>query len=273
MRLSSGLWITATFSKYTYILQKSHHLLLTNFQAIHNLDYMSTLRVAHPLHIELIVSYYSRQFNSNEQTPISIQYIINQFSQTIFGSYLLTMKEELDLLQLLTCSIAPIESANVLYRASEHNFDASKFHALCDGKAPTICIVQSCLGSVFGGFTSIKWSKTFQHHQDSKAFIFLIRCLNELQCPVIYKCINDKHAVYHNPYHGPSFGQYGFDIGLKHQGDRNKKNTSFSSNTFEYPKNIIIQPLCGGFKPINQWDTFTLFTAIEYEVIKLNCLQ
>ena len=41
----------------------------------------------------------------------------------------------------------------LLYRGSKHGWEASKFHELCDEKGPTITVMRSKAGRVFGGFT------------------------------------------------------------------------------------------------------------------------
>jgi hypothetical protein len=46
----------------------------------------------------------------------------------------------------------------LLYKASKDGFEASKFHSHCDFKGPTISIIKSDTGNVFGGYTTIPWS-------------------------------------------------------------------------------------------------------------------
>ena len=45
----------------------------------------------------------------------------------------------------------------LLYRSSRHGWKASKFHELCDEKGPTITVMRSYAGRVFGGFTMQNW--------------------------------------------------------------------------------------------------------------------
>ena len=47
--------------------------------------------------------------------------------------------------------------AEILYRGSEDGFSAKIFHNKCDGKGPTLTIVQSTKRNIFGGFCSILW--------------------------------------------------------------------------------------------------------------------
>ena len=44
------------------------------------------------------------------------------------------------------------------YRASEHNYSAKSFHECCDDKGPTLIIIKSSGGWIFGGYTTQSWS-------------------------------------------------------------------------------------------------------------------
>ena len=45
----------------------------------------------------------------------------------------------------------------LLYRASEHGYTAKSFHECCDDKGPTLVIIKSSNGCVFGGYTTQSW--------------------------------------------------------------------------------------------------------------------
>ncbi len=58
-------------------------------------------------------------------------------------------------------------------RGSIHGFSAQVFHELCDAKGPTISIVESDSGKIFGGFTTVAWmSYDCRYFSDAPAFIF-----------------------------------------------------------------------------------------------------
>ncbi len=44
-------------------------------------------------------------------------------------------------------------------RGTLHGFTADKFHELCDKKGPTLSVIKSKAGNVFGGYTSLNWNK------------------------------------------------------------------------------------------------------------------
>ena len=46
----------------------------------------------------------------------------------------------------------------LLYRASEHEYTPESFHEYCDGKSPTLIIIKSTDGWIFGGYTTQSWN-------------------------------------------------------------------------------------------------------------------
>ena len=46
----------------------------------------------------------------------------------------------------------------LLYRASEHDYTGESFHEYCDDKGPTLVIIKSSDGWIFGGYTTKSWS-------------------------------------------------------------------------------------------------------------------
>ena len=45
----------------------------------------------------------------------------------------------------------------LIYRASEHEYSARSFHECCDNKGPTLIVIKSSEGWLFGGYTSQIW--------------------------------------------------------------------------------------------------------------------
>ncbi len=46
----------------------------------------------------------------------------------------------------------------LLYRSSEHEYTAKSFHDYCDNKGPTLIVIKSSGGWIFGGYTTQSWS-------------------------------------------------------------------------------------------------------------------
>ena len=97
--------------------------------------------------------------------------------------------------------------SKLLYRGSRDGFDAAKFHQLCDNKVPTITLIKSVKGLIFGGYSSIDWASNVNNYKSAPgSFLF---SLNKKTKHEIYQ--NQHHAIYlHNDY-GPRIGG-GHDI-------------------------------------------------------------
>ena len=69
-----------------------------------------------------------------------------------------------------------IKEMKLLYRESEHNFEAKAFHDLCDEKAHTILLVKTNFDKIIGGYTSIEWQsgKKFAKQSSNSSFLFSI---------------------------------------------------------------------------------------------------
>ena len=64
----------------------------------------------------------------------------------------------------------------LLYRASEHGYTSESFHECCDNKGPTLVIIKSSEGWIFGGYTTRSWevSHSGEESQCILMFFFII---------------------------------------------------------------------------------------------------
>jgi hypothetical protein len=110
--------------------------------------------------------------------------------------------------------------SELIFRGSEHGFKAEKFHQFCDGKFPTLVLIKSNFGKIFGGYTKCKWnSNDCWVADDSRtSFIFSINntSRHNIKLP--------KYAIYCGKAHGPIFGK-GYDIYISN--NCNVNNNSF----------------------------------------------
>jgi len=96
---------------------------------------------------------------------------------------------------------------DVLYIASRDG-DSPNFHDACDGKGPTIVIVQTTTGNIFGGYAGTDWTGN-SWISSSTAFLFSVRPTLE-KYPIIDGKLNS--AMYSGSgYQSPVFGE-GHDI-------------------------------------------------------------
>lgn len=98
---------------------------------------------------------------------------------------------------------------------------AEDFHKKCDKKGPTITLIKSERGRLFGGFTMVSWSSMNEdkmgktqnpNKHDREAFLFSID--NDLQ----FKVNDPSKAVNHCESLGPSFGDDELSILSEYQG-------------------------------------------------------
>ncbi len=92
-----------------------------------------------------------------------------------------------------------------IYRATKDGGIGYNFHKHCDNQGPTLTLIESTKGHIFGGYITISWesptSSTYKGNDD-KAFIFSVN--NKLKYP-----IQDKSKVIYNRQdYGPVFGNY-----------------------------------------------------------------
>jgi len=156
----------------------------------------------------------------------------------------------------------PDQQWELIYKASRDGFSLDVFHKKCDGKGPTMTIIQSAQKFLFGGYTSIPWSTNVGPKKDTQAFLFTLT--NPHQIPPTKYPINPAkagNAVYHFHAHGPSFGD---------NADIQVVNNSNATNTF--PRSFTKFPISYTDTTGKGDKTFTGerdFTTSDIEVFKL----
>jgi len=114
-----------------------------------------------------------------------------------------------------------------LFIASMDGDDASKFHSLCDDQGPTLVVVETRSGLIFGGYADVSWSSDEAQPQitSSTAFLFQIR-----PAMLSFGVNNQNEAFYHRSEYGPTFG-VGWDL---HISSGAMNNTESQSNKYSY---------------------------------------
>ena len=225
--------------------------------------------------IQLIVWYYIRteyedQFDKVNM-PMPLKYLITNFSKKVIQSKILTMNEDNKFIKALSTKLPNIDKNKfkLLFRGSQHGFLSSKFHELCDNHGPTLVIIQSNYGHVFGGYTSKKWSSISQYVKDVDAFLFVLRSSNPSQeTPELFESEQPEYAMNKYSYYSRSFGD-GANIFIDDKCD--KSDTNYSYNFFcVFINKLTGNTLCGGnnkfiiTKPVSYH-----FKVIEYEVFEM----
>ncbi|CAF3237045.1 unnamed protein product [Rotaria sp. Silwood2] len=127
----------------------------------------------------------------------------------------------------------PDQQWELIYKASRDGYEAKHFHAKCNGKGPTMTILQSTDKFLFGGYTTVPWSSVGSVKRDPQAFLFTLTNPHDIS-PTKYPIHPDRanDAMYHFESAGPCFGKYGAscDVSVSNF----PKDTSYQ-NTISFP--------------------------------------
>jgi hypothetical protein len=138
-----------------------------------------------------------------------------------------------DLLKL--CEFKEKQEMSLLYRGSLHGFGSADFHAKCDNKERTLTVIKALeSGYIFGGYTDVKWDKTYSYKMDKRAFLFSL--VNKAGKPVKVPIVlgNERNAIYCTPKAGPCFGE-GIDICIFDNARNTSENYSSFGNSYALP--------------------------------------
>ncbi len=156
--------------------------------------------------------------------------MLKSILKTIDSNHKKHFKYLANLLGLISYTKIP-SKLTLLYRGSEHNFDLSKFHQLCDGKGPTLVIVRSTQKKLFGGYSKISWHSNGAYSPAPDNFIF---SLDHQSMFFVYR--NEQNALYGNSSYGPTFGG-GHDFYLSANCNNNTSSYSNLGYTYSLPPN------------------------------------
>lgn len=177
--------------------------------------------------------------------------------QSFIGGTLLTQEDQYQLNKFYEKS--DTQKWYLTYKATRDGFTIDDFHRCCDGKGPTITIIQSLDNYLFGGYTSVNWN----FHQGAKAgFIdrsaFLFTLSNPHGLPPTKYPIKStgESAIVPNAM-GPTFGQYDVCV---------YPNSNLNSQSFiKFPTNYM--DLTG--KGYLTFTGSTNFTTTDIEIYRL----
>eukprot|EP01084_Bolivina_argentea_P103956 186189_1 len=78
----------------------------------------------------------------------------NYLHQSTFDTTFLTPNQATMLHQIFSNKLLTTNiEYDLLFRASEHKYSASKFHEFCDGKSSLVTIIKNEFGHIFGGYS------------------------------------------------------------------------------------------------------------------------
>ena len=146
------------------------------------------------------------------------------------------------------------KKTNLLFRGTRDGFDASIFHQKCDSKGPTLTIVRSACGFLFGGFAAPKaWSSSGGYSYAPGSWLF------SLTHPTVQgshklASTNSSNHLYFKTNYGPTFGD-GHDLYISNNSSNGNGSYSCLGNEYStLPRGI------------SNFTSSEKFTVADYEV-------
>lgn len=148
---------------------------------------------------------------------------------------------------------------DLIYQATRDGFESTTFHRLCDYQGPTMVVIRSTEGYLFGGYASKSWSPTAGYIDAPNSFLFLLTNANGNQ-PTKFVCKKNSNALHGGIQYGPVFGN-GNDLYINDKSNTNTSSVCRISDTSSYENTLQLGN-----------NTFTgggNFQTSEIEVFKL----
>jgi hypothetical protein len=124
----------------------------------------------------------------------------------------------------------------IIYRASKDGFGAATFHSKCDNQGPTVTIIQSEAGNVFGGYNPTHWSQSGSYSFDQNSFIFVLQ--SKKGKPSKFDNFGtDRNSTYNCAGYGPTWGG-GHDLYVCDNSNTNTSSYCNSSYSFKIPGEV-----------------------------------
>ena len=154
-------------------------------------------------------------FNSDYVDPFVLTVCVSFYGAVNFNSRILPSLRNSDkhhFFQLVRDRIKGQFQTELLYRNSRDGSSTDAFHEHCDWQGPTITIIQSTYGHIFGAYTALDLESSGGWKDDEAAFLFLLESNfvdgdgQEVKPRIIDLKQNGKYAVCHNALvYGPMF--------------------------------------------------------------------
>ncbi|MBI5609615.1 MAG: TLD domain-containing protein, partial [Deltaproteobacteria bacterium] len=123
------------------------------------------------------------------------------------GSTLMSSANQANL-QLMEGSVVKWK---LCYKGSVDGFSSQVFHSKCDGLKPTLSVMHSTAGALFGGYASVAWSTNGAYQSNPGGWLF--RLDQPQKFPITTQPSCAVHGTYSNVNYGPTFGS-GHDLYL-----------------------------------------------------------
>jgi len=98
----------------------------------------------------------------------------------------------------------------LLFASAWDGYTAKEFHTRCDGMGPTLTLIETSTGLIFGGFTSVSWTSKDTYVNTDDVWLFTQDGKGSFRRINIYPA-SVGNALYCHEKYGPTFGA-GHDI-------------------------------------------------------------
>jgi len=146
------------------------------------------------------------------------------------------------------------------YSGLKNGFISTAFHKAADNKGPSLVIIQSSNGNIFGGYNPQPWSSSAGYNNDNTSFLFTL-VNKEGMPPTKFSKLSGKNGCYSNSGNGPVFGE-GYDLFIS--SNSNKNTNSYTNLGLSYSTTIQDKTLKQKLLPGSYY-----FTVKEIEVFIL----
>ena len=121
---------------------------------------------------------------------INNYYSQNKNSKNFIDSVIIKNEEQLKFLKQYIEKGKSNITMELLYRATKDGGSASIFHQKCDDISPTLTVIKTNTGKIFGGYTTQSWNGNGDYKKDSEAFCY------DLCKAKIYRIKEGCNAIY-----------------------------------------------------------------------------
>jgi len=146
------------------------------------------------------------------------------------GSSILNVLQSIQLNEWI--GLSKTQEWKAIYIATRDGFSGNIFHQKCDNITPTITIIKTPNGNIFGGYTPCNWIvSTNGYLYDQNSFLFSL--INTLGKPLkIVHSGSNLNSIYSIANYGPTFGS-GHDIYCCN--NSNTTSGSYSNLGYSFP--------------------------------------
>jgi hypothetical protein len=157
------------------------------------------------------------QMKNNQDTMLLDRIVSNLFKghkefvlgeMSTFESDIIQSKKEGDQIVAWLKEANRSDVPQLAYRASRDGWGVSAFHSKCDDKGPTLTVIKTSEGYVFGGYSHHSWTGSGSYKQSFLPFLFSLKCCAGLP-PTKMKLKrgqNHQYATFCHSCYGPTFG-------------------------------------------------------------------